>query len=164
MLPRLLLIVILLVLGLLVARGQTRERITYDDAGRIATVTYIQGSQALRLRYDYDARGNITRTHSELVAGVSEEPVAGAPHVTVYPNPSSQHVVIEASLPDGTEADVTIRSGDGKVVVQERTVAASSGTLSLDVDADAHALASGTYRVTIVAAGRTMHTAFVLTR
>lgn len=164
MLPRTLLIAILILAAVVFARGQTSERITYDNNGRIATVTYIQGNQALRLRYDYDGRGNITRTRSEIVAGVSDDAPSTGPSVSVYPNPTSHHVVIEAPAQPNAEAVITVRTTDGKTVVQEQVTAEKSGRAKLEFDASTYSLASGTYHVVITCAGSTTSASFVLTR
>jgi YD repeat-containing protein len=164
MLPRLILIALLIILAVMFARGQTSERITYDNNGRIATVTYLQGNQALRIRYDYDGRGNITRTRSEIVAGVSDNAPSTGPSVSVYPNPTSQRVVIDVPAAQGSNVMLTIRAADGRSVLQESVVAGANGMAQLDIDATSKGLGSGTYQVSIATAGVVTTTSFVLAR
>lgn len=164
MLPRLLLIALLIIVAVLFARGQTSERITYDNNGRIATVTYLQGNQALRIRYDYDGRGNITRTRSEIVAGVADGAPVTGPSVSVYPNPTSQRVVIDVPAVQGSNVLLTVRTADGRSVLQETVVAGANGVAQLDVDATSKGLGSGTYNVSISVEGVVTTTSFVLAR
>ncbi len=164
MLPRLLLLVLFIILAVLFARGQTSERITYDNNGRIATVTFLQGNQALRIRYDYDGRGNIARTRSEIVAGVSDDAPVTGPSVSVYPNPTSQRVVIDVPAVQGSNVMLTIRTVDGRSVLQETVVAGANGVAQLDIDAASKGLGSGTYQVSIDVAGLVTMTTFVLAR
>jgi len=164
MLPRILLIAILVLVAVMVARGQTSERITYDNNGRIATVTYLQGNQALKIRYDYDGRGNVTRTRSEIVVGVADDAPSTGAVVSVYPNPTSHRVVIEAPVQLSAEAVFSVRAADGTMVLQEKVLANASGIARLEFEAATYALASGTYHVGITCAGTTTAASFVLTR
>jgi len=144
---RIILFLALIILLVSNALSQTKETFRYDDLGRISGVTYTQGNQVLIINYEYDKRGNITRTRSELTTSVDEKNPAVV--VTVSPNPTSQDVVIEAPAADGEVVNFTITTNSGRQIFQTDATADATGKVRLTFDTASRGIASGTYQAVV---------------
>lgn len=129
--------------GILTA--QTRESRTYDSQGRISTVTYIQGNQALLVTYAYDQRGNLIKTTSATTTGVDNaDPVLT---VTVQPNPTAQQVTIETPAVDGEIVPIRITDASGQELASQDSPPATNGKIRVTLDLVRAGLSSGQYVV-----------------
>jgi hypothetical protein len=125
--------------------AQTRESRTYDSQGRIATVTYIQGNQALLVTYAYDLRGNLIKTTSATTTGVDNaDPVLT---VTVQPNPATQQVTIETPAIDGEIVSIRIVDASGQELASQVSPPATNGKIRVTLDLVRAGLSSGQYVV-----------------
>ena len=147
---RILLLVALLSFVGFNASSQTKERITYDDNGRISKVVFTQSNQMLTINYEYDNRGNITRTTNELVTSVDEQTTSIK--IAVMPNPSTHEITIESPASDGETVGYVITATDGREVFRKEIRAGTTGLARLVLDATSNGLASGSYQVTATTA------------
>lgn len=125
--------------------AQTQEQRTYDNLGRISTVTYTQGNQSLRISYDYDRRGNIVKTTSEQTTSVHE--ANSSMVITVSPNPTSQHILVETPAQDGELVSMVITDQAGRTISTHVSEPATNGKARLSLNLDASKLANGLYFV-----------------
>ena len=141
----LLLLSVIVIVACGTLHAQTQEQRTYDNLGRISAVTYTQGNQSLRISYEYDRRGNIVKTTSEQTTSVQE--AGGSMVITVSPNPTSQHILIETPALDGELVSIAITDQAGRTVITHVSEPATNGRARLSLNLDASQLASGLYFV-----------------
>lgn len=146
MINRIILIVALLIMFVFSSKSQTKENISYDENGRISKVVFTQANQILTINYEYDKRGNLTKSTSSLVTDVEDNKASIT--ITVAPNPSSQMVTIETPATDGENVGFVVTSVDGRELLRKDSYADASGIARVVIDATASGLASGSYQVT----------------
>ncbi len=150
----------LLLISAIGTSAQTKQYLTYDDVGRIASAVYIRGTEALRINYSYDNRGHLSSRKVEKVTTVEERDESV--DITFSPNPVQHDCALRIHANAGEAIRVVITNAEG---VEVRT---------LDISADANGLAttsvsvgdlaSGVYFATIERSSDRLSKAFVVSK
>lgn len=145
----------LLLFSFLIALGapvtisaQTKQDLTYDEAGRVSSVKFTSGGNTNVINYTYDKRSNLVNVKTEVTV-VSVEEDQKQIVLTVRPNPTASDVTIEAEGTPGMPSQVTVTTSDGRGVFERTVVASAEGRIKLEFNSDAEGLASGTYVLTV---------------
>lgn len=114
--------------------AQTKQYLTYDDAGRIASAVYIRGTDALRINYSYDNRGHITRKNVEKVTTVDE--VDPSFNVVMSPHPVRSNGTIRIAAVAGEEVIISITNAEGVLVKTFSVIANDDGQAEVNIAVD----------------------------
>lgn len=131
-----------------ISSAQTSQELTYDEAGRVSTVKYSQGSRSVVITYEYDGRSNLTMTTTRVTTDLTEDD-GDLIQLRVKPNPSSSTVTVSASAIPGQLLHVRVVSASGKEVLKRTRRASSRGEMSLNFNTSEEGMSSGQYVVSL---------------
>jgi hypothetical protein len=142
--------------------AQTTQQLTYDDAGRVSTVTFTQGAQRVIISYEYDGRSNLTKSTTQVVSSVSEDD--GVVRLDVRPNPASSQVTVSAPASPGKDVEVKVVSSHGKVLLSRMLAADNDGQATLTFDSAEEGLTSGSYTISFSIGGSVRSATLVINK
>ena len=146
------------------AYAQTKQTLTYDTVGRVSTVTYMQGTQVVKISYEYDGRSNLISSRTEVTTDVHDDESNSALILTLKPNPTSSEVMIEVGGEPGTATEISVVHMSGRVMIKNIVIADDSGIARLQFNSRDEGLASGSYTVVAVNGGMKHGASLVIDR